>query len=433
MHYHFWGLLDSCLAAYAKEQRKKEKAEQQAHKKQAAPQTCVQGQFNFQFHALDTWFFRESRPHDAVGASELSSLFPPPVRTLIGAIRSFLGEQLAIDWTAFSSSKKDQPFLIGDLDFKQAVGDADNLGELKLKGPWVCCDGQRLYPAPFYLMQKEGELKRLRIGAKVRCDLGTVRLPELPEDCDGYKNVDQAWITAGGWKKLLMQDLPDQSEIKYLSDLLDKEPRLGIARSNATRTVLDGKLYQTQHIRLKEQVGIELDVHGLQQPLAAVVPEINGPVLLRLGGEGRMAELTVKQQHEPLPSLDSSILNKPAKKIIIHFMTHADFDRKWFPETISQDEGRTVWQGEIKGIKLTIVAAVIGKVHREGGWDMQKHRPRAVKSFIPAGSAWFCQVDDETVTWQMLIDKLHGHCIGLDAAYGRGQMLIGRWDDNEQL
>ena len=30
----------------------------------------------WRFEALDTWFFRESRPHGSVGAAELASLFP---------------------------------------------------------------------------------------------------------------------------------------------------------------------------------------------------------------------------------------------------------------------------------------------------------------------------------------------------------------------
>ncbi|WP_407647963.1 type III-B CRISPR module-associated Cmr3 family protein [Endozoicomonas gorgoniicola] len=36
------------------------------------------------FTPVDTWFFRESRPHGAAGADRLESLFPPPVRTVVG-------------------------------------------------------------------------------------------------------------------------------------------------------------------------------------------------------------------------------------------------------------------------------------------------------------------------------------------------------------
>lgn len=409
---------------------KNSKPRQKAEQRASSPPPHKQGQFNLQFDALDTWFFRESRPHDAVGASELSSLFPPPVRTLIGAVRSFLGEQIGIDWQAFND-RKVQPYLIDGLDFKQAVGGAENLGQLALNGPWVCHDNQRLYPAPLYLMKKDSELALLQIGAKVHCDLGMVRLPELPESCKGYKNAEQAWLTRSGWEKLLNQQKPDQAEIKYQADLMSKEPRLGIARDNSARTALKAKLYQTQHIRLKDGISVELDVHGLHQKLADQLPKTDKPVLVRLGGEGRMAELRASSQHKPLPGLDLLKL-KRAKKFIIHFITHADFSGQWFPEGFKDPEGRPIWQGEINGIGLIIEAAVIGKVHREGGWDMQNHRPREVKSYVPAGSAWFCKSTDDKLTWQTLYDKLHGHCIGTNAAYGRGQVLIGLWHDNEQ-
>jgi CRISPR-associated protein Cmr3 len=417
---------------YNKQKKLQQKTEKQAREQQTAPKTCDKGQFNFQFQALDTWFFRESRPHDAVGASELSSLFPPPVRTLMGAIRSFLGEQIGINWHAFNTNPA-QPTLIAGLDFKQAVGGAEGLGQLSVQGPWVCYDRQRLYPAPFYLMQQGDELVRLQIGDPVRCDLGSVRLPQLPKDLVGYKNVEQAWVTRSGWEKLLNQQVPDKSDIIVQADVLAKEPRLGIARDNAARKVIEGRLYQTQHIRLKDHVSIELDVHGLDEQLAAVLPKTNGSELLRLGGEGRMAGLTTTQQHEPLPSLNIAGL-KTVNKFIIHVITPADFSGNWFPEGFEKTErvGQTVWQGEINGIGLIIAAAVIGKVHREGGWDMQNHQPRTVKSYLPAGSAWFCEVIDKSITWSIIIEKLHNYCIGLDAAYGRGHILIGLWNDNEQ-
>lgn len=31
------------------------------------------------FQPVDTWFFREARAHDAVGAGQLASQFPPSV------------------------------------------------------------------------------------------------------------------------------------------------------------------------------------------------------------------------------------------------------------------------------------------------------------------------------------------------------------------
>ena len=51
--------------------------------------------------AFDTLFFRESRPFDAIGGSELASVFPPPPRTVLGAVRSAIGDALGADWKQF--------------------------------------------------------------------------------------------------------------------------------------------------------------------------------------------------------------------------------------------------------------------------------------------------------------------------------------------
>lgn len=407
--------------------------------KQTTPQQCPEGTVNLQFSAMDTWFFRESRPHDAVGASELSSLFPPPIRTLIGAVRSFLGEKIGVDWQAFNNGDG-HAHALTDLDFKQAIGNGENLGALSVHGSWVCIDGKRLYPAPCYLMEKGDDFTRLQIGDVVECDLGKVRLPELPEDKIAYKGLEQTWITSDGWRQLLAGEIPVKENIFKAKELFSNEARLGIARTNASRSVIEGKLYQTQHLRLKDDVTIELDLKGLDEKLVEKLPQ-QGNEILRLGGEGRMAALGKKSQYLPLPGLIAD--KQPLKKIIIHFVTPAYFNGKLFPEKLNDTEaskdfftemldtnGQTIWEGELKGIKLIIEAAVIGKVHREGGWDMQKHEPRTVKSYIPAGSAWFCRVVAE-IPGKDLLEKLHGQSIGAETEWGRGQILIGLWNDNK--
>ena len=53
------------------------------------------------FRAIDTWMFKEARPMDGFGGSELSSTFPPPVRTLLGALRAQIGEAQKVDWSRF--------------------------------------------------------------------------------------------------------------------------------------------------------------------------------------------------------------------------------------------------------------------------------------------------------------------------------------------
>ena len=409
-------------------QKRNQEAERQKQQleleKQRMPQECPDGVVNLQFTPIDTWFFRESRPHDAVGASVLSSLFPPPIKTLIGTVRSFLGDSIEINWKTLISE------IYPDFNFTQALGNNNGLGKLSVRGAWVCKENQRLYPAPFYLMHKDEDFMRLQIGDKVECDLGNVRLPELPKGNAGYKGLEQTWITREGWQTLLQGETPVKEELIQAKDLFQNEPRLGIARNNQTRSALEGKLYQTQHLRLENDVTIELDVKGLNEALAEKLPVETKHEILRLGGEGRMAVLAKKSHYLLLPTL---IIDKqPLKKIIIHFITPAYFGGQMFPENFDKHEidGQTVWQGKLLDIELIIEAAVIGKAHREGGWDMQKHQPRSVKSYIPVGSAWFCRVVTE-ISNEDLLEKLHGQSIGAEIEWGRGQILIGLWNDTK--
>jgi CRISPR-associated protein Cmr3 len=387
---------------------------------------CQPGQLNFRFQASDTWFFRESRPHDSAGANELGSLFPPPVGSLIGALRTFFGEQINVDWRAFNKNLGGAHAIDG-LDFHAAIGDADHLGTLSVMGPWLCFQGERLYPVPFYQMQKECELARLEVGPATHCDLGVVRLPELPTGCGGFQNFSHAWVTRLGMEKLLGNQLlsPDK-DIVLEEQLFFKESRLGIARNNETRSVIEGKLYQTEHLRFKDDVSVELDVFGIDALLMDVAP-VGHSEVIRLGGEGRMAELQAEKHFQSVPSIQEC----KTDKIVVNFMTHADFNGAMFPDNFIQKEheGQTVWEGNIKGIRMIIEAAVIGKVHREGGWDMKNHRPRAVKSFVPAGSAWFCRVLDKDTN----VLQLNGQSIGEGTEYGRGQIVIGLWKDNKEV
>ena len=56
---------------------------------------------HWRFDPLDTWFFREARGFETSGHNELSSLFPPPARTVAGALRTLIGEQQGADWARF--------------------------------------------------------------------------------------------------------------------------------------------------------------------------------------------------------------------------------------------------------------------------------------------------------------------------------------------
>lgn len=368
-------------------------------------------------NALDTWFFRESRPFDSIGGSELASVFPPPPRTVLGALRTAIGDALGADWQQFQSQKENYRLPDGRKLY-DLIGYADDLAGLALGGVWLALDGERLYPAPLFLLRRRGgDFARLRIGGAVRTRLGNARLPVAPDREE--RAPAGAWLTRAGLEKVLQGGVPDEGELHERQALFSEEPRLGIARDNGARTVLNGLLYQSRHIRPQARLSIEADIAGLDGL------DIESRIV-RLGSEGRMSNLafaaTPVKPAQPTPG-------KNSVGLILTLLTPALFGG-WLPAdfVLENQNGVDVWRGEINGIALTLHAAALGKAQREGGWDMVGRKPRAVQSLIPAGSSYYCTVDDGNLA--AAIAALHGRQIGDDPQIGRGVIVCGLWNQN---
>lgn len=387
------------------------------------------------FQPIDSCFFRESRSSDAIGNSELGSVFPPPIRTLLGALRTSIGEQWhqqhGTNWRQFDQL----------VDLQKLIGYGDDLGPINSFGPFIQCNGQRYYPAPANLMMKANEdgnnifFTAILGHDPVRCDIGEVLLASFPltvkglSDLAGAKPAEGYWVSTKGYSSLLNGNIPNQSELLKLSDFIFDDPRLGIARDNKRAGVLEGMLYQTRHLRLKENISIEIEVSGLPD---SKILELPSSQLVRLGGEGRFASLVISDA----PDLPTVSLGKNNHKIMIYFLTPM-LSNSCLPLGIPKGfvanniNGCDVWEGEINDIKVRIWSVMCGKVVREGGWDLAKHQARAVQSYLPAGSVLFAEVIDGS-DMETINKCLHGQIIKdpdtrRSDAYGRGQILIGQW------
>lgn len=380
------------------------------------------------FEPMDTWFFRESRPQGSMGSSELGSVFPPPVRTLLGAVRTAIGDawhvQHGTDWRDFENNAG----------LRRLIGFGDELGALQVQGPWLQRGAQRLYPVPFNLMHKKDVYFLMGLGSAVFCDLGTVRLPALPkavkglgEDLAGAKPAEGAWLTQEGWQAVLQGKAPAAKEVVLRSDLYQPEPRLGIGRCNQRGAVQEGLLYQTRHLRMADGVSVCMALQGLDDHFARLnMPE---HLLVRLGGEGRQAMLTLKELQKDsrtvaMPALEKGSDSQPTA--VLYALTPSPcapdqpagiplgFERKALPD------GTDVWEGYMGDVKLRIFCAITGRTIREGGWDLARHQARAVQSFSPAGSALYVTVLEGDIT------SLHGQPQGNQSQWGRGHYCIGR-------
>lgn len=397
----------------------------------------------WRFDVVDSWFFRESRAYDAVGVSELNSVFPPPARTLMGAIRSWLGDQMGVDWQAFSKEDSEDETVKA---WQRLLGDAEQLGELSLAAVVLRHRGEVLWPCPVDVMQGEqqseqqGELQisRLVPGSVVESDLGRVALPTLVSGAPtGSRVVEAAWLTGEGMKAWLQGGAPTADQIVWLEDLVAEEPRLGIARNNDLGTVEKGLLYQTRHLRLRDEstcVEAWLDVPSDKPgPLEL----IRGATAqnLRLGGEGRMAHVTLsEEQRLPFPEIVKvkGVGDPGSKRLVLCLMTPALIAEEdavsglpGFKPTTAQ--GLKVWEGEVEGVALRLISSCRPRAYREGGWDQRLRRPRPVRSYLPPGTVWFCEICDDTPMAQAL-EKLHCCQIGADAVWGKGRVLASAHD-----
>jgi CRISPR-associated protein Cmr3 len=349
---------------------------------------------HWRFDPLDTWFFREARGFEMSGGTELSSLFPPPARTVAGAIRTLIGEQRDVDWARF-------PDHADYAELRRLIGDGDSLGQLALTGPYPLWEGERLYPVPLHLLAKDNESCFLTPGDAVRCDLGdAVRLPQLKAPLMGAKPLENAWLTAENLQRVLKGEKP-QAVIKA-SHLYAKEHRLGIARDNKKRTGQDGLLYQTRHLRPRPELAIGAETCGLP---ADLYPKSG---VMRFGGEGRPTAVQVSPT-APAPLPVPKIVGR---NLLLMLLTPADFGGTWELPTWPE-------------IPVKLECAVLGKTMREGGWDLARQRPRPVRSLVPAGSIYFCTLETDDVA--AAVAKLHGQHIGLDTALGRGELAVGIW------
>lgn len=56
---------------------------------------------------------------------------------------------------------------------------------------------------------------------------------------------------------------------------------------------------------------------------------------------------------------------------------------------------------------------------------MQEWRPKPLRSFIPAGSVFFCEAEADQ---EEAVRTLHNSKIGQETEYGFGHILIGKWN-----
>lgn len=365
-----------------------------------------QKEFWWHFKPLDTLFIRDGAPFQAGegGLRGHVSLFPPPINTCQGAIRTALA--YGQGWTPNSGT-----------DFPEELGNSENIGKLKFKGPYIFKE-ELLFPVPLHIVAKEKPdnitYYYLEPIAKYKCDLKSndhIYLPGLKNNIPGVKPVT-GWVNRDDMTKVLSGNL-DNITVYKANDLWTTENRVGIIINRETGSAEEHMLYSTFHIRVKKDVAIAVSVGG--------VPESwhkNVRSHINFGGEGRVASIEQNiNNNDYLPALPK-LKNQNGKIFFtVSLLT---------PGYFGQETKDVVLEGPtLKDIKANIITACLGKITQVGGWDIVNKEPRELIPLIPAGSTWFFEADEKHMAD---IQKLHGSSIGYETKMGYGQIVIGSWE-----
>lgn len=395
---------------------------------------------------LDSLFFRGGQPFNAGESGYLRSLFPPTPETIQGFVRALILRENDYPYGALTAST-------GYGELQAQLGGRKGVGALRLGGPYLEQNGERLYPAPLHLGTREGSPCLLRPGEKTACDLGEeAQLPALSGDGGGFKSSGGQWITARGLAQVLGGVVPKETELRTLrrpdrlflrkdgqgsgtagpEPCLTPEPRAGIALDADRRAAREGMLYAIESLRpavLHEEPGWEVRplrvgvvVDGIEEPLQLA----DGRYPATFGGEGRLVELGVRRSPAPLPAAAPIAADGT---FCLALLTPADFKGSWLPPGF-QGPGA---KGTLNGIEITIVTACVERAVRIGGWQMAPdgnggHPSKPARGCVPAGSVYFCKA---TAGQAEIEAAFHGRHVGGNEEKGYGWCVVGAWPQGE--
>ena len=379
------------------------------------------------FEPVDSLFFRDGRSFnmDEPSLTRPGGLFPPNGRTLIGALRAAWAR--ALGWQENQGGWSEA--------ICQQLGSGDDLGSLRFRGPFLLKKASNkqdvdtlLFPAPAHLLgtRRDGAsvhqtqawdvvaLAPGEPGEVLESDLNNrAQFPTFNPDQtpEGAKSLTEEglWVTAEGMSAILKGETPDTEELVFQGELWRLEPRIGIQRSPVTHTVLEGLLYATSHVRLRQNILLALDIRNLPEsgmPENALQSRVH-PV----GGEARMCHLRLAEAgnlpgRPDLPSWQGRlrytvILLQPA------------------------DTGRAPQPGEegYAGLPGTVISACLPKPVTIGGWDSVQRQPRPMRPYLAPGSVLFIETEEQ----QYEQVKSLPEAIGAQTEWGFGSIVIGCW------
>lgn len=279
-------------------------------------------------------------------------------------------------------------------------------------------------PMPRFVLTDEHENGRLTPAAEVGLADDALPCPVL--GFEGGRAVhagpDSRWATLKTVGSLLtevagsggLRASPPRRQA--LSEFRTLEFRPGHSRGSKG-TVEERQLFGRTLLRLNRERGTAFAA------LVRGAEGLAGPLRVRLGGDGRVAALEVRESPllEPIEKLREIVETglETWRGLSVYLATPGPFESGWWPQALA-------------GSGCDLLGAAVGRPVPVSGWDLARKgvAPRPARHAVPAGSVYFLRVNDLAAA-RGFVDTYHAESLcerAEDRWAGWGFALCGLFD-----
>ncbi len=391
---------------------------------------------SLQLFPVDTLFFRDARPMQAgAGSGGHGANWPLPT-VLHEALRSELLRSAGVEVNGKPRLHRKRSSTSNE---RHRYVASDEFRSLRTIGPFPCDDRTIYFPLPQDIVDRGGDdidfLNPQMVDQASTSNFPTDWLHLLISPVPPSKKRWSEWVSLEWYNQYLGKGsslvAPPERHCLY-----DVEPRIGVAIDHETGAAIDGRLYASEHLRLRPGVSLwfqaSLSQRDREHNPKGLAPESFCGQVFPLGGESRSVRMGAARRNY-FDSLVKPDLDTCCIKWVL--TTHAVFNNGWLPSWIDSrtgavmlksgdverrpEEPRLEWRKrirEMQTIQAHLVAARVQKPIYFSGWDgqwtpgseaagAQNGGPKPSFLAVPAGSVYYFQADS-IMDAQTLLDAL---------------------------
>lgn len=258
-----------------------------------------------------------------------------------------------------------------------------------------------------------------RLHPAFSCSAETALIPTLRQSKAG-KSHSGIWLNGAGLAAYLRgAPLVAVKHTVNKSALWKSDLRIGIALDKEKRSAAEGQLYTSEAVAMCDGVGFIADIAGATDQLPR-------QGLLRLGGDGRCAQVSACDVDWPQPDYERI---EKERRFRLVLTTPGIFEQGWRLPGVAENGSR--WQGP-NGSTADLVCASVARAQVVSGWDLAQGRPKIAMRAAPAGTVyWFDNFSGDLQSLQMLVNEGLG-CLSCypdrtRLVEGFNNVLIANW------